>query len=76
MKLKPTQRGFQRSEFIDRYGQFCSLQESSLATEGCIWLGVDTNVEGKEILGRMHLTQKMVKDLLPHLKKFARTGHL
>ena len=25
---------------------------------------------------RMHLTQKQVKELLPHLKRFARTGEL
>jgi len=34
-----TERGFVRYEFVDRYGEECSLQESSLATEACIWLG-------------------------------------
>lgn len=41
MKLNKTQRGFSISEFEDRYGQKCSLQKSSLATEDAIWLGVD-----------------------------------
>jgi hypothetical protein len=40
MKFKPTARGFMAGAFKDRYGYWCSLQESSLATEACIWLGV------------------------------------
>lgn len=39
MKLEPTERGFLRGNFEDRNGVSCSLQESSLATEACIWLG-------------------------------------
>lgn len=41
MKLTKTERGFAISEFTDRYGQKCSLQKSSLATEDAIWFGVD-----------------------------------
>lgn len=41
MNLSATQRGFLRGEFVDRYGVKCSIQESSLATERCIWLGVN-----------------------------------
>lgn len=41
MKLKKTGRGFAIGEFKDRYGHKCSLQKSSIATEDCIWLGVD-----------------------------------
>ncbi len=41
VKFKPTKRGFMIGEFKDRNGYGCSLQESSLATEACIWLGVD-----------------------------------
>jgi hypothetical protein len=36
-----TPRGFCRYEFKDKYGMKCSLQDSSLATESAIWLGVD-----------------------------------
>jgi hypothetical protein len=36
-----TQRGFRIHEFTDRYGEECSLQKSSIATEDCIWLGQD-----------------------------------
>lgn len=38
--LKPTSRGFMVGEFTDRYGVPCSIQESSLATESALWLGV------------------------------------
>lgn len=40
-ELRKTGRGFQRVDFKDRYGSQCSLQESSLATEPALWLGVD-----------------------------------
>ena len=36
-----TERGFSLGEFKDRYGVSCSIQQSSLATENAIWLGVD-----------------------------------
>ena len=36
-----TQRGFARGEFKDRYGAACSVQDSSLAGEACIWLGTN-----------------------------------
>jgi len=36
-----TQRGFEKVEFKDLYGCACSLQESSLATERAIWVGID-----------------------------------
>ena len=68
MKVKPTQRGFLRGEWIDRYETRCSVQESSLATEPCIWLGVDDK--------RMHLTVDMVSALLPQLQHFTDTGRL
>jgi hypothetical protein len=41
MKLEATNRGFLKGEFIDQYGEKCSIQKSSLATEECIWLGVN-----------------------------------
>jgi hypothetical protein len=69
----------------------CSIQKSSLAFEDCIWLGVNESdpqvnngqgwvpVElpyGTVCKTRMHLTRKMVKDLLPLLTKFAKTGEI
>jgi hypothetical protein len=41
MEKEKTTRGFDITNFIDRYGEKCSLQKSSLATEDCIWLGID-----------------------------------
>ena len=66
--LKPTTRGFLDGHFIDRYRNDCSIQESSLATERCIWLGVHEN--------RLHLTQIMAAELIPLLKRFVATGGL
>lgn len=76
-------RGFGVIQFSDRYAQRCSLQDSSLATEASIWLGVDnvgpqlegpTGQRNEEVQARMHLTQEMVKQLLPYLTRFAETG--
>lgn len=39
--LEATQRGFTLGKFTDYYGAPCSIQKSSIATEDCIWLGVD-----------------------------------
>lgn len=36
-----TARGFKICKFTDHYGESCSLQKSSLASEDCIWLGID-----------------------------------
>ena len=41
MKLKKKNRDFAFGSFEDKYGNECSLQKSSLATEDCIWLGLD-----------------------------------
>ena len=92
MKQEKTNRGFDIAEFTDRYGQKCSLQKSSLATEDCIWLGIDDPdplVMDKKvgwvkypihedvlIHTRMHLSIDQVKELLPYLKRFVKTGNL
>ena len=43
MKIKNTvtNRGFSISEFEDKNFSKCSLQESSSATERCVWFGCD-----------------------------------
>lgn len=64
--MDKTNRGFGRGSFIDRYGEKCSIQDSSLATEECIWLGVDSN--------RMHLTVEMAQELIVVLQRFVETG--
>lgn len=75
VKIFQTKRGFDIAEFTDLYGLSCSIQKSSLATSDALWLGVDTNREG-EATPRMHLSQDMVKELLPLLRRFAKTGDI
>lgn len=63
MKLKKTQRGFTIGEFTDVYGEKCSIQKSSLATEDAIWLGVDSpklTIFENEQMGR-YITTEMPK---------------
>jgi hypothetical protein len=49
-----TGRGFGIINFLDAYRTKCSLQESSLATEGAIWLGVD-DVQPQIMASEAHL---------------------
>lgn len=39
--IEKTSRGFDINKFKDRNGLDCSLQKSSIATEDCIWLGLN-----------------------------------
>jgi hypothetical protein len=47
-----TERGFGIIEFSDRYGEKCSIQKSSLATENAIWFGI-TNAEPKILASKI-----------------------
>lgn len=40
MELNLNERGFPTGYFEDKNGTKCSIQESSIATERCIWLGI------------------------------------
>lgn len=40
LEWRVTQRGFARADFVDTYGNRCSIQESSSAMPR-LWLGVD-----------------------------------
>ena len=87
-----TNRGFRIMKFRDRYESECSLQVSSLATQACVWFGVDDAKPQRLVPGkgwtpvdfpkdtlfttRMHLTVAQVKTLLPMLLHFADTGEL
>lgn len=81
--FETTQRGFGKLTFSDRYDQRCSIQDSSMAAEPAIWFGVDNTgphlkgpkgIEREDVNIRMHLTQDMVRKLLPSLIRFAETG--
>lgn len=41
MEIGKTERGFRHGKFKDLAGNECSIQDSSLATQAAIWLGVD-----------------------------------
>lgn len=69
-----TGRGFNVRSFVDLYGSECSIQDSSLATDDAIWLGVDH--ENSSTGGRMHLSRGQVAALLPLLDHFVRYGGL
>lgn len=73
LEIKRTGRGFARADFMDRYGSECSIQDSSLANEAAVWLGVQKDFEGNAST-RMHLTQDMVAALLPALRRFVQNG--
>jgi hypothetical protein len=76
LKVKRTERGFAIAEFTDLYGSVCSIQESSLATDDAIWLGVDTHHVAGEVSARMHLNKETAKALIPLLQNFVKTGLL
>jgi len=86
MELKRTLRGFAHAEFTDLYDTPCSIQDSSLATEDAIWLGVDhinarhwEKVAGSDlehIPARMHLSREMAAELIPILQRFVETGSI
>lgn len=59
-------RGFAIVNFNDLYQEKCSIQDSSNGEHKAIWIGVNSS--------RMHLTQDMVKQLLPFLQEFADKG--
>lgn len=72
-----TSRGFAVARFRDHYESECSLQKSSIVSdEECIWLGVDRSFDGERGSCRMHLTQEMVRAMLPALQHFVDHGEL
>lgn len=59
-------RGFGYFHFNDLNHLPCVLQDSSLGSEPAIRFGTTADT--------MHLSQKMVQQLLPYLTQFAQTG--
>ncbi len=64
-----------RREFADLNDSQCSIQNSSLATEEAIWLGVETSYSGERGY-RMHLSREMAEKLIPLLQAFVDNGTL
>jgi uncharacterized protein with von Willebrand factor type A (vWA) domain len=83
---------FKIINFKDTLNRNCSIQESSLASEPNLWIGLEdtkplVNRNGTEwqeyeipdgvlLTQRMELNQQQIKEILPFLKKFARTGKI
>ncbi len=70
-KIYDTSRGFERIDFVDHYGEKCSLHQSSLADyeppgSSAVWLGV-----GDE---RMHLDRNSVHALIGYLSRWLSKG--
>lgn len=62
MQLERTNRGFSLVQFVDVTDTDCSLQDSSLASESCCWLGVALDPRSlPEDVTRMHLTVEMTR---------------
>ena len=81
IELYETDRGFIRGDFDDFYGSRCSIQESSLATDAALWLGVlegskDYRSDNDRLSYRLHLNQKQGAELIPLLEYFVKTGEL
>lgn len=77
ISYKPTRKGLLRGEFLDRIGAICSLQESSIVEDSCLWLGVEVDFDGREVRnGRVLLSQEQALQLIPVLRHFARTGRV
>lgn len=85
MDFGKTQRGFATGKFDDYYKQKCSIQDSSLATEPAIWLGIDNtgpHIRGpkggpnEDIKARMHLNVPQVEELIEVLQRFVKTGSI
>tara|TARA_R110002126_G_scaffold194588_3_gene342589 strand:- start:512 stop:814 length:303 start_codon:yes stop_codon:yes gene_type:complete len=90
--LKRTGRGFRFYEFKDRNDYLCTVQKSSVATEDCLWLGLESGSpkklvfnegwvsvdlpEGVELNTRMHLTREQAGILAKQLKHFSESGEL
>lgn len=75
LKKETTDRGFSIIRFEDIYGAKCSLQKSSSAMVDAVWLGPSITADGADNQ-RMQLSRDQVKNLLPFLRNFVKTGDI
>ena len=68
MQKTHTARGFALYKFQDSYGEECTLQKSSLATDHYVWLGCEPN--------RMHLSRADCEALIKKMNVFVETGEI
>lgn len=81
-EVQQSNRGFEFLEFLDLYGDRCSLQASSLACNdqpgtSAVWLGRAEfkrhHVTG-DLMCRMHLDRDLVESLIQHLQGWLDNG--
>lgn len=75
----PTDRGFLRADFKDANGKDASIQESSVATESMLWLGLNTepgSTNPGRGSGRMHLNEQLIRELAALMICYADHGTL
>jgi hypothetical protein len=79
-RKKGNQRGFAYMEFKDYNGEACSIQQSSIATNRCLWLGCDHEtvhqVTGEKCGARMHVNLALAKRIVRTLNRWIKTGNL
>jgi len=73
MEIERTGRGFPIARFRDLYRSECSIQDSSLANQPAVWVGVDSDFDGGKS-ARMHLTQDQAAALISLLQRFIDKG--
>ena len=82
MKKSKTKRGFRIYTFKDFYGEECSLQKSSMATQPQVWLGLHAKEikihqhTGESLGMRMLIDRKLAKELAVKLLIFSETGEI
>lgn len=92
MKKEKTQRGFTFLSFEDTKAEEITIQESSSATESCIWIGAKSLKlqkfspekgwyeisAGENVIGneKMHINQDQAFELAKVLLDFYHNGHL
>ena len=67
MEIRKTERWLKIITFSDTYNDKFGLQESRI--EDCIWFWTKNSES-------LHLSQEIIKELLPHLEKFVETWEL
>lgn len=72
----PTPKGIQKFEFRDDKGQKCSLEFNRHKDKEVIWLGVEENLQGRRVYGRMCLNRAQLVALWPALETFVKQGVL
>jgi len=70
--MKKTARNFWYHEMIDFYRRKFVLQDSSIATDLCVWIYPRDGVPG----GMIHLNRRQAKRVISILQTFVETGSI